>query len=145
MDQCLKFRKSNIKRIAEKVDTLNMNLALIPLETIQKIGFLSDFFTHSFADYEYGLRVSLSTGGVWVCPGVVGYCDRNEEIQLSRFNSVFELNNYIKSPLGLPFRDRYHFFKNCGGQLWLLEYAYPYIKIYCNYFLTKILQKTRRF
>ena len=140
-----KFRKTNIKHIAEKVDTLNMNLALIPLETIQKIGFLSNFFTHSFADYEYGLRVSLSTGGVWVCPGVVGYCDRNEEIQLSRFNSVFELNNYIKSPLGLPFRDRYHFLKNCGGQLWLLEYAYPYIKIYCNYFLTKILQKIRRF
>ena len=26
-----KFRKTNIKRIAEKVDTLNMNLALIPL------------------------------------------------------------------------------------------------------------------
>ena len=114
-----------------------MNLALIPKETIEKFGFLSHFFTHSFADYEYGLRVSLSGGSVWVCSGVVGYCDRNEEINFSKFQSLFDLNQYIFSPLGLPFKDRYHFLKNCGGHLWILEYAFPYLLVYFKYFLTK--------
>ena len=133
-----KFKKSQVNRAIKKVDTLNMNLALVPVETIQKFGFLSKNFTHSFADYEYGLRVSALGGSVWVSPGVVGYCDRNEVLDLASFSSISELNKFVASPLGLPFRDRYYFLRDCGGLLWPIEYIFPYIKIYIKFIHKKI-------
>ncbi|RVU37467.1 glycosyltransferase family 2 protein [Rheinheimera riviphila] len=59
---------------AIECDYINGNLCLIPAKAQQTIGILSDRFTHSMGDFDYGLRLQAAGFSLWVAPGQFGYC-----------------------------------------------------------------------
>ena len=46
-----------IKNRISKVDVINMNFALIPMDVIKTYKFLDNYYTHSLADYAYSLKL----------------------------------------------------------------------------------------
>jgi GT2 family glycosyltransferase len=58
-------------------DYINGNLCLIPANAVNKIGILSDRFTHSMGDFDYGVRLRRAGFSLFVAPGFYGFCDRN--------------------------------------------------------------------
>ena len=58
-------------------DTFNANCVLISKEVVDKIGILSDHFTHGMGDTDYGLRAAENGFGCFTAPGYVGECENN--------------------------------------------------------------------
>ena len=57
----------------QTADVCNMNAVLIS-NALKNVGFLSSFFIHSGADFEYCLRLRKSRGSVFVAPKIIGTC-----------------------------------------------------------------------
>ena len=58
-------------------DTFNANCVLISKEVVDKVGILSDHFTHGMGDTDYGLRAAENGFGCFTAPGYVGECENN--------------------------------------------------------------------
>lgn len=118
----LRFRWVAPAGIPQRVDTLNMNCAIIPRIVLERMGFLADYFTHTGADFEYGLRVSRAGGAVWLAPRFVGWCEPG----VSRPASVIGRVNEIFSRRGHPVSQHAGLYRAYGGPLWplLLVAAY---------------------
>jgi GT2 family glycosyltransferase len=61
----------------QEADTLNMNGALISRSALSEVGFLSEYFVHGAADFEYGLKLRKAGGKVIVAGQHIGRCDLN--------------------------------------------------------------------
>lgn len=122
------------------VDTLNMNGSLISREAIERVGFLSKYFKHAGADFEYGLKLNMSGGCVVLAAGYIGKCERNEV--------------YDKSPIGLlqkykkllncknhPPIERFKYFARHGGIFWPFLWVAPYLVLPFRHF--KCLYKNK--
>jgi GT2 family glycosyltransferase len=106
-------------------DFVNGNLTLIPAETVKKIGILSDQFTHSMGDFDYGLRAIKAGLNCWVAPGVYGECEENsvdgswQDKSLSLDVRVNKMKNITQLP---PFREWSVFIQRHCGWKWPLLY-----------------------
>jgi GT2 family glycosyltransferase len=56
-------------------DTISGNCTLIPERVARIVGNLSDAYTHSLGDIDYGLRAKMNGVGSWVAPGFYGTCN----------------------------------------------------------------------
>jgi len=130
----LKFKRVGCSRKLEVVDTLNMNAALIPRTVLSEIGFLADYFIHSGADFEYGLRCVKRGGKVLQAPGVVGECSRNPAIgrSIERNIGVVERINRMIDAKEKPISVRYRYYKEYGGALWLILFLAPFFKAFVS-------------
>lgn len=63
------------------IDTFNANFVLYPGELFTALGGLDPRFTHSMGDLDLGLRTSRRGHKIWLCPQVVGRCDRGQGLQ----------------------------------------------------------------
>jgi GT2 family glycosyltransferase len=80
----------------------NANICLVDKITVDKIGILSDWYIHSFADFDYTLRAIRKGGKVWVAPGYYGSCDYDHgRPWMSADRSLKDRINYMRSPKGL--------------------------------------------
>lgn len=108
-------------------DTLNMNIAVIKKCVINECGFLSDYFDHGGADYEFGLKVRAKGFQIIQYNAFVGVCNRNSEK-----DEILLSNNYVlKTMLSkkyFPFIVRYKYYKNHGGPLWFIFLFTPYVR-----------------
>ena len=108
-------------------DTLNMNIAVIKKYVINECGFLSDYFDHGGADYEFGLKVRKRGFQITQYNAFVGVCNRNTEK-----DEILLSNNYIlKTILSkkyFPLIIRYKYYKNHGGPLWFIFLFTPYVR-----------------
>jgi GT2 family glycosyltransferase len=64
-------------------DSLDGNIAMVPRPAFERLGMLSDKFTHYFGDADYGLRARQAGVPILLAPRHVGICQPN-----SRKNSV---------------------------------------------------------
>tara|TARA_B100000902_G_scaffold393945_1_gene449250 strand:- start:15375 stop:16295 length:921 start_codon:yes stop_codon:yes gene_type:complete len=123
----IKFNKS--------CDTFNMNCVLINQSVIKKIGFLSKNYRHIWGDWDYGLRNTKFNGLNIVAPKIVGECPTpNNKIYINKMNdkdlTKSELwERYIHFGQQNPL-ERYKFYKDHGGLLWLFFYFGTYIKFW---------------
>jgi len=62
----------------QSVDTLNMNLALIDKNCLSQNEFIRAGFTHSLADYDFGLRAKKKGARLLLAPEFMGECSRNQ-------------------------------------------------------------------
>lgn len=93
-------------------DMANANIMLVPNEIVQKIGILSDKYTHSIADLDYTLRANKAGYKVALVPGVLGSCvDDHGKNWKSSLLSLKERINYLKSPKGLAYKEYLGFIK----------------------------------
>lgn len=112
-------------------DTFNGNCVLIPREVRERVGALCGRYSHSFADFDYGLQATKM--GVQVLqPGqVIGHCRPNpskgtwQDVSLGRFERLRKLN----SLKGMPWRDHLLFARRTQGNRWLRHFVSPYARI----------------
>ena len=105
----------------QECDFVNGNFTLIPASSVTKIGILSDAYTHSMGDFDYGLRLKKNGLSCWVAPGVYGECSINSEVGGCKDTSLeiskrLELMHKVSQ---LPPVDEWiYFVKAHGGFFW---------------------------
>lgn len=110
--------------------TFNGNVVLVPREVVKKIGILSDKFSHSSGDIEYGLRASRNKITILQTTRSVGSCEQNLEWN-SSINKITIGNwKYIFfHPKGVPISEWFYMCKTYGGLKWPINFLWRYIKM----------------
>ncbi|OBP14300.1 hypothetical protein A5320_10940 [Rheinheimera sp. SA_1] len=102
---------------------INGNLCLIPQAAVQKIGVLSEHFSHGLGDFDYGLRLQQAGFATYVAPGFYGECAVNPKIG-SVFDETLPLAQRLlmmQRPNVLPPDAEWRYFVRChGGWVWPL-------------------------
>jgi glycosyltransferase involved in cell wall biosynthesis len=113
------------------VDTVNGNVLLVPRETYLLLGGIDGEFAHSYADYDYGLRLRLADGENVLIAGHVGTCERQdvERAHMVRSVPLPARWRFFRSPKGYPFRSRVRFLRRHGGPFWPLFLIPPYVRL----------------
>jgi GT2 family glycosyltransferase len=93
-------------------DLGNANIMLVPKEIVDRIGILSDRFTHGIADYDYTLRAKAAGHKSFVAPGILGYCsDDHGNNWLSNGTTLKQRLKYLYSPKGLAYKEYLYFIR----------------------------------
>lgn len=121
------FRRVPPGRWPRRGETMNGNVVLVRRDVSDRIGNLDDAFRHGIADYDYGLRAGRAGVEVWVAPGFVGECPRDEAPR--KAGSFRERWRAATSPKGLPPRDWLLFTRRHAGPLWPIFWATPYARM----------------
>jgi len=112
-------------------DFINGNFTLIPTLAVAKIGILSDIYTHSMGDFDYGLRLKEAGLSCWVAPGVYGECEVNSESGGCKDNSlkiaerVEKMRDISQLP---PVKEWLYFVRLHGGLVWPLLWLKAWIR-----------------
>jgi len=118
-----------------KCDFGNANIMLVPKEIVQKIGILSDHYTHSLADYDYTLRARQSGFEVLIAPGFLGACvDDHGNNWKSKNTSLKERIAYLMSPKGLAYKEYLKFIRDHFP----LSYPSAFLKLWMKTFFPVI-------
>lgn len=119
-----------------QVDSMNMNACLISKEALAHVGFLSKYFKHTGADYEYGLKLRAHGGSVLIAREYIGICRRNE-VKGSSAESGIAISDRYKRLIGVkeqPPLQRMKYFKKYGGKLWFMLFVLPYFSVLVKHF-----------
>lgn len=94
-------------------DLGNANIMLVPKAIVEKIGILSDAFTHGIADYDYTLKAKKAKFKVVTAPGFLGTCihDHGKNWKTSDV-SLKDRIKYLMSPKGLAYHEYLGFIKD---------------------------------
>jgi GT2 family glycosyltransferase len=116
---------------AQLIDALNMNLVLIPISVIEKIGFLNSKFQHGMGDIDYSMRLVSFGGQCLLTPDYVGLCNRNGSSRRYNEPHISLLVRYIRllSIKEQPLHSRYLLYKNHGGKFWIFNFFSPYVTL----------------
>lgn len=84
----------------QEIYYMNGNLVLIPQKVFFKLGMLDSIYTHSFGDWDYGLRAQKMGIKVILTSSYVGLTDRhdNEGLFYKREFSIWQKIRYLYSP-----------------------------------------------
>lgn len=137
----LKFKGSENSNGIKDPDTCNMNATLVPIEIIRDIGFLDKHFTHSKADFEFGLRAKKNNYNIISTYNPIGCTELNEKKNENYYyeNSLYKTLKGLNHPKKIPYKERYYYFKTYGGFFWMILFLKPYFKIITLFFLRKYL------
>lgn len=121
------------------IDTLNMNLALISRQCLERNILIRDDFTHSLADVDFGLRASSNGSPIYLAPGFLGECSRNNTKGTWEDNSLpFDRRWFlIRQPKGLPLRPRFRYLKLHAPYVWPAIFIWPYLRLCISHLLTR--------
>ena len=110
--------------------TINGNFVLIPREAAQLTGNLSPDFSHAMGDHDYGLRARRVGCSLWVAPGYIGTCARNDfrGTWHDEKLSFRERWRNLRGPKGMPPREYFIYARAHGGPFWPLLALYPYAR-----------------
>lgn len=111
-------------------DTMNGNCVLISRSVVDIVGITDKRFTHGFGDIDYGLRARASKCLIWVAPGFVGECDRNDSSTNhdSAELPITQRIKALKNVKGLPINESLYFSKKHGGFLWPILWLLPIVR-----------------
>ncbi len=106
-------------------DIGNANILLVDRSTVDKIGILSDSYTHAFADFDYTLTANKNGVKVWLGPGFYGSCENDHGLSwLPQTTPLKKRIDYLYSPKGIALKEYMRYIKK------FFPYALPdkYIK-----------------
>lgn len=107
-------------------DYVNGNLCLVPKEAVQRIGILSERFTHSMGDFDYSIRLRRAGLNLIIAPAIFGECALNplkgsiKDTTVPLSVRVSWMNKPTKCP---PLREWLYFIRLYGGPFWILLYV----------------------
>jgi GT2 family glycosyltransferase len=113
------------------VDTMNANAVLVGRCAYDQLGSLDGRFTHSLADFDYGLRAVAAGLSVLLSEHPVGECPRNSPVgswQDRTLSRRVRLSKML-SPKGLPPREWAAFCWRHGGVRGLPYLVSPWISV----------------
>lgn len=94
----------------QEVSHINGNFVLVPRFVYSKIGNLDYYYTHSFGDWDYGVRALKAGLKVLITPSFIGTCERHDKCKKCydpQFGLYARYKNLL-SPLGNPPREIFH-------------------------------------
>ncbi|WP_031529605.1 glycosyltransferase family 2 protein [Dyadobacter crusticola] len=98
---------------AVECDLGNANIMLVPAAVVEKVGILSENFTHGIADYDYTLKAKKAGFSVFVAPGILGECTDDHGNNWRGSNTrLSERIKYLKSPKGLAYHEYLGFIRD---------------------------------
>lgn len=121
-DHPQRFRSLGLSESAQRADTFNGNVVLIPSDVRSRVGPIDDRFPHAYADDDYGLRAQRLGVPIWQAPGAVAACEANlkgPELSGGWLHRWKEL----QSPTGLPWRAQVRYLRRHGDWRWPLWLA----------------------
>lgn len=98
-------------------DTMNGNCVLVPVEVVQRVGFIDPAYTQQLGDIDYGYRVRASGAGLWIAPkpvGTCGFAPRPKPWQAPGL-TLRQRWRKLDSPHGWPLRPWMRFMWRYGG------------------------------
>jgi len=105
------------------------NLLYVPRAALQRAA-IDGAFEHSYADFDYTLRLTTLGHPVVLTPYSVGWC-ATATTSRGRPNLALPLRkrlSTLNSPRGLPLRSQARFLRRHGGPLWPVQVLAPYAK-----------------
>jgi GT2 family glycosyltransferase len=103
---------------------MNGNVVLVPKSVVSVLGLISDEFTHSLGDYDYGLRAIDNGIPLFITPNYVASCSRNMlpswcDPHTPLLSRIAQLNN----PKGIHFSEFMRFCrKHIGSKAYLVGF-----------------------
>lgn len=112
----------------------NANIMLIPTVTIQKIGFLSDKFTHGIADYEYTLRARKHNITSYITSNFSGTCHIGDNQiynwKNSKNSTLKERITFLYSPKGLAYKEYMFYIKTYFPLYYIHAWSFLWLKTF---------------
>lgn len=106
----------------------NANIMLVPAAIVNKIGILSEDYTHCLADYDYTLQAKKAGFKVMIAPGFLGSCkDDHGKNWKSQNVPLRQRIQYLKNPKGLAYHEYLLFIKR--------HFPYSYPAAFCKLWL----------
>ncbi|MBW4890161.1 glycosyltransferase family 2 protein [Mucilaginibacter sp. HMF5004] len=127
----LNFKKEMVFSNTEflNCDLGNANIMLVPKGVVDKIGILSDKYTHGIADYDYTLTAVEAGINVMVAPGILGTCSDDHGNNWKSANTTLkERIKYLKSPKGLAYNEYLYLIKKHLPQ----HYPVAFVKLWAK-------------
>lgn len=109
---------------------INGNAVLVPKEVYQTIGNLSNDYTHTMGDFDYGLRAIQAGYNCYTTKSYIALCPTNEGVP-SWCNPKIPLVKrwkHLQSPNGLNIKEYNTFRKKFWGWKWLVYAIKAYLK-----------------
>jgi len=131
-----------------KCHFVNGNFTIISAKAFQAIGNLSEAYTHSMGDFDYGLRLIEAEFTCWVAQGAYGECESNSMIGGWQDNSLplHERVKLIRSITQQPPLDEWIIFiKRHAGPFWVLYWLSATIRHKFPIYWLKIHDFKRKF
>lgn len=122
-----RYNRLSAKETTQACDTFNGNFVLVHRSVVDKIGFLDNRFTHYFGDIDYGLTAAKAGCGLWVAPGIIGECARNDS-NTHWDSSSYSLAKRVRmffDVKGMPVKETIVFCRKHGGVAWPLFWLMP--------------------
>ena len=96
---------------------INGNIVLISNEIYKINGMLSDFYSHSFGDVDYGLSCLKKNINIFTTKKFIASCSTNEIIppHFDSKNSLVKRFKFLNSPKGHSIRECFYFRKKFWG------------------------------
>lgn len=100
-------------------DIFNGNLVLVPRYVFKILGTMDPRYSHSFGDFDYGVRAMKKGITEVVAPGILADCDRNPGYPKWRNPSIPLRERYaaLLSPKGRPFGEQFLYDRRCFGSI----------------------------
>ena len=92
----------------QEIKYINGNCVLISKYVFNKVGYLSEKFSHSLGDIDYGLRAKKIGIKSYLSGEVVGECRKNINIWYSK-KTFLERFKELNSPKGVPIKEYFYF------------------------------------
>lgn len=91
---------------AQSCQQINGNVVLVPKAVVEKIGILSDKFTHAMGDFDYGFRAIDAGIPLIVPPHYQAFCSLNKVPDWCNSNTPFRKRlALLNSPKGIHFSE----------------------------------------
>jgi len=112
-------------------EAMNCNCVLLPRSIAEQVGNFDPVFLHAMGDYDYALRARKAGYKVYVAPGYVGICSRNDTANSFSDTSLPLYVRWKKmmQPNGLPLHLWYVFTRRHTGPLWPIFWCWPYLRV----------------
>lgn len=110
-----------LRPFAQRGDSFNGNCVLVPLQIHDLVGPIDSGFSHSVADWDYGLRATALGIGIWQVPLAVGTCSDQRTVRPCK--SPWQAWRTLQEPTGMPWGDQARYLHRHGPPYW------PYLLI----------------
>ncbi len=135
----LTFRVVSPRDYPVECDTTTWNVVLIPDVVARRLGNLEPSFSHAMGDLDYGLRARKAGYSNWVMPGFAGTCSDNS-VEGSFRDAGISLRERLRKmiqPKGLPPKSWLLFCRRHAGPLWVVFWAWPYLRVVLESFFSR--------
>ena len=92
----------------QEIKYINGNCVLISKYVFNKVGYLSEKYSHSLGGIDYGLRAKKIGIKSYLSGSIVGECEKNKNIWFNK-KTFLERLEQLKSPKGVPINEYFYF------------------------------------